>query len=67
MSCTKSFYNLAHTSPEPLHLINKAVGTILRALFKPPHRCQGTDSLPRLLVEIPSAPWPELAHSLEGA
>ena len=51
-------------------LTNKAVGTIWRALSKPPHRRQGPDRRPLwLLVGTPSAIRPELAsrraeHSL---
>ena len=49
-------------------LTNKAVGTIWRALSKPPQRRQGLD--PRLLwllVGIPSAFGPELAYRLRVA
>ena len=45
-------------------LINKAVGTIWRALSKPPQRRQGPDLRPLwLLVGTPSAIRPELAFS----
>ena len=45
-------------------LTNKAVGTIWRALSKPPQRRQGPDLHPLwLLVGIPSAIRPELAFS----
>ena len=45
-------------------LTNKAVGTIWRALSKPPHRRQGPDLRPLwLLVGTPSAIRPELAFS----
>ena len=45
-------------------LINKAVGTIWRALSKPPQRQQGPDLCPLwLLVGTPSAIIPELAFS----
>ena len=49
-------------------LTNKAVGTIWRALCKPPQRWQGPD--PRslwLLVGTPSAFGPELAYRLRVA
>ena len=46
-------------------LTNKAVGTIWRALFKPPQRRQGPDLRPVwLLVGTPSAFGPELAYIL---
>ena len=46
-------------------LTNKAVGTISRALSKPPQRRQGLDLRPfRLLVGTPSAFGPELAYIL---
>ena len=45
-------------------LTNKAVGTIWRALSKPPQRRQGPDLCPLwLLVGTPSANIPELAFS----
>ena len=45
-------------------LTNKAVGTIWRALSKPPQRRQGPDLCPLwLLVRTPSAIRPELAFS----
>ena len=45
-------------------LTNKAVGTIWRALSKPPQRRQGPDLCPLwLLVGTPSAIRPELAFS----
>ena len=45
-------------------LTNKAVGTIWRALSKPPQKRQGPDLRPLwLLVGTPSAIWPELAFS----
>ena len=45
-------------------LINKALGTIWRALSKPPHRRHGPDLRPLwLLVGTPSATRPELAFS----
>ena len=49
-------------------LTNKAVGTIWRALSKPPQRRQGPDPRPLwLLVGTPSAFWPELAYRLRIA
>ena len=46
-------------------LTNKAVGTIWRALSKPPQRRQGPDPRPLwLLVGTPSAFGPELAYRL---
>ena len=46
-------------------LTNKAVGTIWRALSKPPQRRQGPDPRPLwLLVVTPSAFGPELAYRL---
>ena len=46
-------------------LTNKAVGTIWRALSKPPQRRQGPDPRPLwLLVGAPSAFGPELAYRL---
>ena len=49
-------------------LTNKAVGTIWRALSKPPQRRQGPDLCPLwLLVGTPSAIRPELAFSRGGA
>ena len=49
-------------------LTNKAVGTIWRALSKPPQRRQGPDPRPFwLLVGTPSAFWPELAYRLRKA
>ena len=49
-------------------LTNKAVGTIWRALSKPPQRRQGPDLRPLwLLVGTPSAIRPELAFSRAGA
>ena len=48
--------------------INKAVGTIWRALSKPPQRRQGPDPRPLwLLVGTPSAFGPELAYRLRVA
>ena len=53
-----------------INLTNKAIGTIRRALSKPPQRQQGPDLRPLwLLVGTPSAIRPELAsrrakHSL---
>ena len=49
-------------------LTNKAVGTIWRALSKPPQRRQGPDPRPLwLLVGTPSAFGPELAYRLRVA
>ena len=49
-------------------LTNKAVGTIWRALSKPPQRRQGPDPRSRwLLVGTPSAFGPELAYRLRVA
>ena len=49
-------------------LTNKAVGTIWRALSKPPQRQQGPDPRPLwLLVGTPSAFGPELAYRLRVA
>ena len=49
-------------------LTNKAFGTIVRALPKPPQRRQGPDPLPLwLLVGTPSAFGPELAYRLRVA
>ena len=49
-------------------LTNKAVGTIWRALCKPPQRRQGPDPSPLwLLVGTPSAFGPELAYRLREA
>ena len=49
-------------------LTNKAVGTIWRALSKPPQRRQGPDLRPLwLLVGTPSAFGPELAYRLRVA
>ena len=49
-------------------LTNKAVGTIWRALSKPPQRRQGPDPRPLwLLVGTPSAFRPELAYRLRVA
>ena len=49
-------------------LSNKAVGTIWRALYKPPQRRQGPDPHPLwLLVGTPSAFGPELAYRLRVA
>ena len=49
-------------------LTNKAVGTIWRALSKPPQRRQGPDPRPLwLLVGTPSAFEPELAYRLRVA
>ena len=49
-------------------LTNKAVGTIWRALSKPPQRRQGTDTRPLWLsVGTPSASRPELAYRLRVA
>ena len=49
-------------------LTNKAVGTIWRALSKPPQRRQGPDPRPLwLLVGTPSALGPELAYRLRVA
>ena len=56
---------LCRLFPKALHsLTNKAVGTIWRALSKPPQRRQGPDLRPLwLLVGTPSAIRPELAFS----
>ena len=49
-------------------LTNKAIGTIWRALSKPPQRRQGPDPHPLwLLVRTPSAFRPELAYRLRVA
>ena len=49
-------------------LTNKAIGTIWRALSKPPQRRQGPDPWPlRLIVGTPSAFWPALAYRLRVA
>ena len=49
-------------------LTNKAVGTIWRALSRPPTRRQGPDPRPLwLLVGTPSAFWSELAYRLRVA
>ena len=49
-------------------LTNKAVGTVWRALSKPPQRRQGPDPRPLwLLVGTPSAFGPELAYRLRVA
>ena len=49
-------------------LTNKAVGTVWRALSKPPQRRQGPDPRPLwLLVGTPSACGPELAYRLRVA
>ena len=46
-------------------LTNKAVGTIWRALSKPPKRWQGPDPRPLwLLVDTPSSFGPELAYTV---
>ena len=48
--------------------LTKVVGTIWRALSKPPQRRQGPDPRPlRLVVGTPSAFWPELAYRLRVA
>ena len=55
-------------SETPCTLTNKAVGTIWRALSKPPQRRQGPDPRPLwLLVGTPSAFGPELAYRLRVA
>ena len=62
MSCAWPFYRSFHKC---CTLTNKAVGTIWRALSKPPQRRQGTDPHPlQLLVGTPSAFGPELAYRL---
>ena len=49
-------------------LTNKAIGTIWRALSKPPQRRQGPDPRPlSLLVGTPSASGPELTYRLRAA
>ena len=48
--------------------LTRRLGTIWRALSKPPQRQQGPDPRPlRLLVGTPSAFGPELAYRLRGA
>ena len=54
--------------PKALHSTHKAVGTIWRALSKPPQRWQGPQPRPLwLLVRTPSAFGPELVYRLRVA
>ena len=63
-SCAWPFYSLYEPFLKHCTLTNKAVGTIWRALSKPPQRRQGPDLCPLwLLVGTPSAIRPELAFS----
>ena len=67
-SCARPFYSLVQIIPKALHSANKAVGTIWRALSKPPQRRQGPDPRPLwLLVGTPSAFGPELVYRLRVA
>ena len=62
--CSALLQPLVQIIPKALHS-NKAVGTIWRALSKPPQRGQGSDLRPLwLLVGTPSAFGPELAYRL---
>ena len=58
------FYSLVRTFPEALHS-NKAVGTIWRALSKPPQKRQGPDPRPLWLLAELLRP-PNLTSLLDG-